>query len=259
MTGSDNRRLLCIDRVLPLEHKVHAAELAMAETKDNEPVLPDRLPGVSIYPLKLALFTGKRWQTGRTLRIRFLDGSNLQRQKAHERAVEWSSYANIQLNFVDDSDAEIRISFQADPGSWSAIGTDCLVATYFKPNEPTMNFGWLRDDTDDIEWRRVVVHEFGHALGAIHEHQNPKGKPIRWNEPVVYNYFSGPPNNWSKQEIYQNIIMKYSIDQLNATAFDPKSIMLYSFPPGLILGGKGTPENTDLSPGDEAFIRNMYP
>lgn len=33
-----------------------------------------------------------------------------------------------------------------------------------------MHFGWLRDDTDDVEWRRVVVHEFGHALGAIHEH-----------------------------------------------------------------------------------------
>jgi len=43
----------------------------------------------------------------------------------------------------------------------------------FHHHEPTMNYGWLKDDTDDVEYRRVVIHEFGHALGAIHEHQNP--------------------------------------------------------------------------------------
>ncbi len=30
-----------------------------------------------------------------------------------------------------------------------------------------MNFGWLEDDTDDEEYRRVVLHEFGHALVAF--------------------------------------------------------------------------------------------
>src|SRR6185295_18692300 len=130
------------------------------------------------------------------------------------------------------SGADIRISFNADPGSWSAVGTDCLVADFFKPAEPTMNFGWLRDDTDDEEWRRVVVHEFGHAIGAIHEHQNPRGG-IKWNLPAVYAYFSGPPNNWTKEEIDFNVVQKYSINQLNATSFDRSSIMLYSFPPQL--------------------------
>jgi len=37
-----------------------------------------------------------------------------------------------------------------------------------------MNYGWLRDDTQDEEYSRVVLHEFGHALGCIHEHQQPK-------------------------------------------------------------------------------------
>jgi hypothetical protein len=121
-----------------------------------------------------------------------------------------------------------------------------------------MNYGWLEDNTEDEEYRRVVIHEFGHALGAIHEHQNPKGG-IEWNLPAVYEYFSGPPNNWSKEEIDFNIIQKYSMDQLNATKFDRKSIMLYSFPPEMIIGGTGTPENTKLSVGDKKFIRKMYP
>jgi hypothetical protein len=49
------------------------------------------------------------------------------------------------------------------------------------------------------------------------------------------------------------------MDQLNATKFDRKSIMLYSFPPEMIIGGTGTPENTKLSVGDKKFIRKMYP
>ena len=52
---------------------------------------------------------------------------------------------------------------------------------------------------------------------------------------------------------------KYSIDQLNATAFDPKSIMLYAFPASLIVGGKATANNTDLSTGDKTFIGTNYP
>ena len=121
-----------------------------------------------------------------------------------------------------------------------------------------MNFGWLTDDTDDIEYRRVVTHEFGHALGAIHKHQNPSGG-IQWNLPAVYAYFSGPPNNWSKEDIDFNVVQKYSMAQLNATKFDPKSIMLYAFPAALIKSGKATAENTNLSSGDKSFMRKMYP
>lgn len=94
--------------------------------------------------------------------------------------------------------------------------------------------------------------------GPIHEHQNPKGG-IKWNLAKVYEYFSGPPNNWSKDEIDSNVVQKYSIDQLNATKFVPKSIMLYAFPAELIIGGHATAENTDLSLGDKKFIGKNYP
>jgi len=38
---------------------------------------------------------------------------------------------------------------------------------------PTMNFGWLNEDSDEDEYSRVVLHEFGHSLSCIHEHQHP--------------------------------------------------------------------------------------
>ena len=73
--------------------------------------------------------------------------------------------------------AEIRITF--DPGnSWSTVGRDALLVP---AGSPTINFGWFADVvTDklvsrvtDQEIRRTVLHEFGHALGFIHEHQSP--------------------------------------------------------------------------------------
>lgn len=41
-------------------------------------------------------------------------------------------------------------------------------------SQPTMNLGWIADDVmlEDSE-RGVILHEFGHVLGLMHEHQNP--------------------------------------------------------------------------------------
>ncbi len=138
---------LCIDRVVPMEHKIKAAELARKENRNNEPKRPRLLAGASIHPVKMALLAGKKWQPGRTLTVAFLDGSKTQQAKVIEKAQEWCKYANMKLRFNAGASPEIRISFQADPGSWSAVGTDCFVTEAFPKDQPTMNFGWLTDDT----------------------------------------------------------------------------------------------------------------
>ena len=79
----------------------------------------------------MALYTGKRWKPGRKLGIRFLDGSKTQRSLTEHFATMWLQYANIGMKFGSDPKAEVRVSFQADPGSWSAVGTDCLLRDAF--------------------------------------------------------------------------------------------------------------------------------
>lgn len=258
----DSRPRLCIDRIIPAdERKLTAAARAIKENPENDPVPLSQLPGVSRNPMKMAIITGKKWSVpprGKTLGVHFLDGSPTQRQRVQGHAQSWSKYANVTFDFNADMRAPIRVSFSADDGSWSAVGTDSLVSDFFDPGDPTMNFGWLENDTDDVEYRRVVIHEFGHALAAIHEHQNPRGG-IKWNTAAVYKYFSGPPNNWSREEIDHNVIQKYSIDQLNASRFDALSIMLYGFPGELLASGRPTRNNTELSSGDKRFIKTMYP
>ena len=252
---------MCCDRVLTGAAKIKAMEAAFLENTGNKlpkPAESRRRFGASSIaaPMKMALEAGKKWKDGRTLGIFFMDGSATQKARVKEQAVKWGAFANIKFDFAaSKANAQIRISFVADDGSWSYIGTDCLG---IDKTEPTMNFGWLKDDTDATEYERVVVHEFGHALGAIHEHQNPKGG-IKWNLPAVYSYFAGPPNNWSKEETDTNVVGKYSVDQLNASKFDPDSIMLYQFDGALIKGGKPTKSNTKMSSGDKRFIKKQYP
>lgn len=208
---------------------------------------------------RMALAISKKWPPKTVLKCRFLDGTPKMRAKVEKMAHLWEQYEAVTFKFGDDADAQIRISFFADDGSWSAVGTDALNKGYFPADEATMNYGWLRDDTDDTEYERVVVHEFGHALGCIHEHESPKFKR-KWNKPAVYKAFGGPPNNWSKSDIDFNVLDKYSPKGISATEFDPKSIMLYAFPAELFSDGKGpTNENRTLSAKDKTKIRAMYP
>jgi hypothetical protein len=211
-----------------------------------------------VVTARMALIDRTKWPKGHRLRCRFLDGSRTQRRKVEAKAHLWEKHANVEIVFGDDPGSEIRISFQADPGSWSALGQECLVREYFPAYQPTMNFGWLEDDTDAAEYERVVVHEFGHALGCIHEHQSPSVK-LRWKKAAVYEAFSGPPNYWSREDIDRNVLGKYSPEGLSFTRFDAHSIMLYRFDGSLFTDGKGTPLNTKLSATDKQMIGRMYP
>src|SRR5262249_6428960 len=141
-------------------------------------------------------------------------------------AVEWSRYANIHFAFDDAPDAQIRISFKDGAGSWSTVGVD---AKDVPQGEATMNYGWLEADTDPEEYQRVVLHEFGHAIGFSHEHQNP-AVGIKWNKAAVYAMYAGEPNHWDGATVDLNIFKTYSKTETNYSKFDRESIMLYAIP-----------------------------
>jgi len=247
----------CTDRELPVNKLIEAMGKAVAENPANAPSISTRslLPGVMPpSPLALAAVTGKLWQPGRTLRVRFLDGDPTVQQKLQPYAHLWSQYANIKFVFGTDPDAEIRISF-AQPGSWSYLGTDALSIA---KNEPTMNFGWLKKSTANDEYSRVVTHEFGHALACIHEHQNPVAD-IPWDKPKVYQYYQGPPNNWSKAQVDVNLFDRYSAEITQFSAFDPASIMLYPIPNDFTIGDFEVGWNGALSATDKQFVGTLYP
>jgi len=203
---------------------------------------------------RLALINGYKWNSGDAIRIRFLDGNAAQHAKVKQYAQEWTQFANLKLFFDNSANADIRISFVTD-GSWSTIGTDCRSVT---GGRATMNYGWLDADVTDDEARRVVLHEFGHALGFIHEHQNPTGG-IQWNKPAVYAYYGGPPNNWSTEKVDHNIFKAYEASLTSYSATDRESIMMYPIPKAFTTNNYEVGLNTALSAMDKEFVGKMYP
>jgi serralysin len=119
-----------------------------------------------------------------------------------------------------------------------------------------MNYGWLTPASPDDVLQRVVLHEFGHALGLIHEHQNPKGA-INWNRDAVIRDLSGPPNNWDLAKIEHNMFRKY--EDVTATNADSTSIMMYPIPKAWTLDGFSAGLNGSLSQDDRDLIRSVYP
>lgn len=223
---------ICFDRIVPsdLRKAIPFVLSAVGRTRAISPI-------------------GKLWVNGSKLRIRFLNGTTAQQADVRRFATRWCEHANLSFEFGTAPDAEIRVTFDEADGAWSYIGTD---ARRIPISEPTLNLGWV-DET-------VILHEFGHAIGLAHEHQNPE-KGILWNEPVVIRDLGGPPNFWDEETVRHNVLEKYSHDQINGTIFDPLSIMLYSFPAEWTLDGFRTNENASLSDLDKGFVAGskMYP
>src|SRR5262249_28942140 len=201
-----------------------------------------------------ALVTAKKWPNGTVLRVRFLDGDPDVCQRVEAAARECCVPAKIAFDFGPHADAQIRVSFLYE-GSWSTIGTDALDVP---DPQPTMNYGWLTPASTQEEVSRVVLHEFGHALRLIHEHQNPAGG-IPWDKEAVYKDLSGPPNNWDKATIDFNMFQTYDRDQTAHTKVDKRSIMMYPIPAKYTKGKFVVGLNDGLSETDKKFIAKMYP
>jgi len=241
--------------------------------------------GPSVSPLRRSLIRllDKKWINGTKLRYYFFDkdqdGEQVQLRNGKR---EWRSYVGareqiavverafqlwkevgIGLEFerVDSrNEAEIRIGFMQGDGAWSYLGRD-IIDLGLSVNERTMNFGWdLARDAREID---TAIHEIGHTLGFPHEHQNPNAG-IVWDEEAVYRSLAAPPNNWSRDQTFHNIIKKIDPDSVQGSSWDPDSVMHYPFPGNLILEpeeyrSKGIQPSGGLSARDREWAKSFYP
>jgi hypothetical protein len=240
------------------------------------------------------------------VRVAFLGGSPPLYRAIEEATRPIPETANVVLDFKQGGSyrtwstadtayaAEIRVSFDA-AGYFSLVGTDSINPHIGLPRQPvggapnqrTLNLGGF-SVTRPAAWEGTTRHEFLHALGVHHEHQNMRGPcqaAFRWEDdlgyqvtrdqrgayiadadglrPGIYTYLSGYPNGWSRSKVDSNLRTPSNTGSLVSGPFDPSSIMLYRFPelfyrsqPSLCAPSG---EGQQLSEGDKRGLRLLYP
>jgi hypothetical protein len=177
--------------------------------------------------------------------------------KFMEIAKMWLPPGEVSLTLdqtTNINDSHIRVDFAIDPEFgreryWSRIGTESISES--NKNKPTLNVSKVRPD--------MVLHEFGHALGLVHEHAH-KDANIQWNKDVVYRDLKKEdPKLWTKDQVDKWVFEQFDKSKEVITNFDIESVMMYPIRKCWVTGFEPREVPMKLSEGDKATIRKLYP
>ena len=201
-------------------------------------------------PQNAVAFPKKMWPRGKAIIVCFLDGDSAQHNFVKKC---WAEYeVNLTFAYVGCGDrdrSDVRITFESE-GFKSFIGN-----TQVSKDKATMKLGikiWDRSP----ELRAQILHEGMHMLGFGHEHASPKSS-IKWNVDEVYKH-SKTSYGWDSKETRTNVLSPYPADQVDATEYDPKSIMHYPVHQALTKDGFCVLDNLELSELDKKKLKSMY-
>lgn len=155
-------------------------------------------------------------------------------------------YINLNFKFVGKEVAKpnfrivLGTSSKFSGGITIGIGTEFSITNIYAFNQGT------------------ILHEFGHALGRFHEHQNPDpSNPLNFIADKVYAYYKDKMG-WDKSTVDSQILQTLPIELVSTLPFDYNSIMNYDIPPTLNSGGISTHRGDEYSEGDKAWFILAY-
>jgi hypothetical protein len=246
--------MACTPIILPDEEQIEAARMAVAVNPVNRPAQASTKVPIQ----KLAGLTTAFWpSSGARLPVYFMEQQpdDLKRTiVSHMNA--WYDEARCNVQFVltnTRGDSVIRVSTGAG-GYWSQVGSFNLRVP---KNQQTMNLEAFTMRTSDREFRRVVRHEAGHAIGWMHEHQ--RKEIVDLLNPAAVIKWGRDTQGWDEQTVREQILTPLNPKDITATPFaDPNSLMAYQFDGSLTKSGKPIPGGLDLSDADKAFAAKVY-
>ncbi len=254
-------QLVCLPKVLPREFWISAALTATEINPVNHPPIERLLrfaPRFTATPEHIAVLTTKYWQPGGVrLTVGFLDNppADLRaRILLHMNA--WGKTANVVFASTRiDPLVRIARGGGSSGGYWSYLGTDVLS---IPREQPTMNLEAFTMRTAESEFRRIVRHEAGHAMGFPHEHM--RRELVNRIDPEKAIAFFGQAQGWSRQEVIAQVLTPLEESSLLGMAHtDPNSIMCYQIPGSLMKDGKPIVGGLDIDSQDYTFAAKIYP
>lgn len=206
------------------------------------------------------------------LSVCFFGGADAAIEQIEDVANVWTSHTRLSFDFGSSGQrydcatsprADIRVSFSGS-GNWSYVGTE---ATLIDVGAPTLNLAEMGTGRNlSNSEKGTVSHEFGHAIGLMHEHQSPVSMcEDEFNWEWLYDTLS--EQGMTKDDVDHNmrqLLVSSSKSGFILTEFDRKSNMLYSLPAEAYASGRQSPcyiekKNHVPSGSDLAVVRAAYP
>lgn len=233
------------------EHMINATTPFISPTLDTPLPVESTVTATPHIRKKRGIASpGQTWPQHSTVRISLLNMTEAQKIIVKKGINEWAPHANLHFVFVKGNDGDIRISKDTTGlGSWSMVGTE---ARNRDASEPTMYINFERPE----EARANVLHEFGHALGLLHEHQHPQ-RTLAFDKAATHAHFKD--RNFARHEVEDQILSTLDPDDIITSDYDKHSIMHYYTPESLLVNGEEIPFPLDLSDGDVQFMKTLYP
>ncbi|KDR77738.1 hypothetical protein GALMADRAFT_1326624 [Galerina marginata CBS 339.88] len=181
-------------------------------------------------------------------------GTADQHAKVEATIKEWERYAHVSFVSADVAVATMRISFVPADGNWSMVGPQHVAMA--GADEETMNLGGLNAAgalASDYE-RHIILHEFGHTLGLLHEHQSPAREGVITLDASCARYIQ---RGWSPEMVQSQIASQDGLNRITSySELDLDSVMTYA-----TSGDENVYAelNHELSILDKAFMVINYP
>ena len=221
----------------------------------------------------------REWEEGSViLTVEYLKGpkgeafSSTHKGYVRQATDQWASAGNLLFEFVDEDEelpSDIRIEMRPEtvngkPTGFArgAVKADHIGAPQVRSFVELQNHWNSNEFTMYLRWDTgfgTALHEFGHALGLLHEHFNPKFKQYfnwkitpgsdDWYKVIRETYDFAPSE--TRRDIRWNFIAEKPVAN-KGTKFDMDSIMTYEIRDNLI-------ELSDAAPPEvaKAFERGL--
>lgn len=154
------------------------------------------------------------------------------------------------------SQAPVRVYLNDNAQDWSLYGIEALERR--AQNGETM--GLSNRTVDAGTGVGTIIHEFGHALGLIHEHQRPAphGCAEDYLDGMVEHYMTR--HGWTRTQAMEQLMPRADIPGNANRAFEPRSVMMYQLPAEFLKSDrcKIAARSNDIHPGDVAALRAAY-